>query len=166
MEAEHYTRKVEAKPVWWQLIPDLGRTASAMTPLPVTAESQSPGGDSPRLEYRMHLISEGEVRVRAYVSPNLNYHDTEGLRHAVSFDDQEPEIVNIHRDSSDDSWRRWVRDNVNITSSTHSVEGPGEHVLKYWMVDLGVVLQKLVVETGSLERTYLGPPESSFREED
>lgn len=48
MEAEHYTRAVSASPLFWQRIPDLGRTASAMTVFPVTAQAQSPGADSPR----------------------------------------------------------------------------------------------------------------------
>src|SRR5690606_14137468 len=34
----------------------------------------------------------------------------------------------------------------------------GPHVLKFWMVDPAVVLQKLVVETQSIPSSYLGPP--------
>jgi hypothetical protein len=36
-------------------------------------------------------------------------------------------------------------------------------VVKFWMVDPGVVLQKLVIEARDIGATYLGPPESFYR---
>jgi hypothetical protein len=160
IEAEHFSDEVDAGPIHWLRIPGLGRTLSGMTPVPVTAESQTPGGDSPRLEYRLHLSKGGPVKVQAFVAPTLNFHNDQGLRYAVSFDDQPPQIVNIHAGENLQVWEKWVADNANVSTSEHQLDQAGEHVLKFWMVDPGMVLEKLVVDTGDLKPSYLGPPES------
>jgi len=170
IEAAHYTNNVSAGDARWEHIPEIGRTQSAMTPKPVLAESVTPGdNDSPHLEYDVHLFSEGEITVHAYLSPTLNYSENyrneEGIRMGVSFDDESPQVLNIHEGFGDGShsdpvWSNWAANNINVVSSTHSIDEPGDHTLKIWMADTGVVLQKIVIETGELGTTYLGPPES------
>ncbi len=168
MEAENFTRSMNSKSSEWKRIPNLGRTSSAMTTFPVTAPSQTPveNGKSPLLEYQVHLFTAGEVKVHAYLSPTLNFHNTEGLRYAVSIDGESPQIVNIHEGErvSDRRYPQWwnqaVSNNIRIKTSRHRIDKPGGHVLKFWMVDPAVLLQKIVVETGDVKPSYLGPPES------
>jgi hypothetical protein len=140
IEAEHYTRAVSgsagATPVGWQRVPDLGRTSSGMTPFPVTADSQTPGGDSPRLEYLVHLTTSGPVQVQAYLSPSLNFHGA-GLRYGISFDDETPQIVDMHASTAEYLWESWVEENVNVQSSQHTIDAAGDHVLKLWIVRPG-----------------------------
>ncbi len=57
-------------------------------------------------------------------------------------------------------WGRNIADNVNRTVTTHVIASPGVHTLTFWVIDPTVVLQRLVVDTGGLEDSYLGPPES------
>jgi len=164
IESEHYSRAVAAPAVRWQLIPDFGRTRSGVTAFPVTAPSRAPGADAPRLEYRMFLFDSSEVRVKAYVSPTLNFADSkDGLRYAVSFDDAAPQVVNVRADTTLRAWERSVAEYIVVPVSTHVLARPGEHILKFWMVDPGVVLQKLVVEARNVKPSYLGPPESYHR---
>jgi hypothetical protein len=166
MAADHFSRAVGAGGVSWKRIPDIGRTASGIEPFPVTADSQIPGGASPRLEYRMSLSTTGPVTVWAYLSPRNNVLPTDGLKYAVSVDDEAPQIVNVTKATGADDtsmnrqWERNTSDNVNRTSTTHVITQPGVHVLKFWMVDPTVVLQNLIVDTGGLATSYLGPPES------
>jgi hypothetical protein len=159
IEAEHFTRAVDVAPIQWVTIPGLGRTLSGVTPFPVTAPRQTAGGDAPHLEYRLTVFDSGEVSVRAYASPTLDFHAT-GLRYAVSFDDEAPQVVDLAADTTLRAWERAVSDNVLTGVTRHRLVAPGAHVLRYWMVDPGVVLQKLVVERGALRPSYLGPPES------
>ncbi|MFO7179216.1 MAG: hypothetical protein DIU78_010995, partial [Pseudomonadota bacterium] len=57
-------------------------------------------------------------------------------------------------------WERHTSDNANITVTKHTIESPGDHTLKFWMVTPGVILQKIVVDAGGMKESYFGPPES------
>ncbi len=160
IEAEHYTKAVRCSGIGWQRIPDLGRTLSAITPFPVTTAPQEPGGESPRVEYPVYLFSKGQVRVKAYLSPTLDFYGTGGLRYGISFDEQPVQIVNMHEGRTFQDWEESVRNNVTVATSVHTLAEPGDHVLKLWVVDPGVVVQRLVIETGQVAPSYLGPPES------
>jgi glycosyl hydrolase family 115 (putative glucuronidase)/glycosyl hydrolase family 115 len=166
MEASHFTNAVNSSSVRWKRIPDIGRTGSGMEPFPVTAASQTPGGASPRLEYRMSLFTTGPVKVTAYLSPRNPALSPDGLRYAISVDDEAPQTVNIttatgaNDTSMNRQWERNTSDNVNRTTTTHVIAKPGIHTLKLWMVDPTVVVQKLVVDAGGAQDSYLGPPES------
>ncbi|HBQ58613.1 MAG TPA: hypothetical protein DD671_03050 [Balneolaceae bacterium] len=83
--------------------------------------------------------------------------DHPGLRYGISINDEEPQIVNIHDDFN---WNQVVADYANVKSTTHTISEPGQHNLKIWMQDAGVVIQKIVIETDDIGETYLGPPES------
>jgi hypothetical protein len=166
MEAEHYTKTVGKGNIRWLTIPNLGRTLSGITPVPVTTKKQIPSDDSPHVEYKLYLFNSGEVKVKAYFSPTQNFHNTKGLHYGISFDDKKPKIINVHKNDTIPDWKyppTWnqaVMENIKIITSKHSIVDPGEHTLKFWMVDPGLVLQKIVVETDEIEPSYLGPPES------
>jgi hypothetical protein len=165
IEAEHYTQAVNAGPITWQRLPDLGRTLGAVTTFPVTAAATAaPGGASPHLEYRISLAQAGPVTVRAYLAPTLDFTTTTGLRYAMSIDDEAPQLVNLHTglipDNGNRPWERAVAENIILKTSQHQVAAAGTHVLKFWRVDPGVVLEKLVISQGEVPASYLGPTES------
>ncbi|WP_405960485.1 glycosyl hydrolase 115 family protein [Streptomyces sp. NBC_00024] len=169
IDAEHYARAVGSADgrVRWRRIERIGRTGAGVTPWPVTAARQTPGGVGPRLEYEVSVLSAvDEVTVWAYVSPRNPAPATGGLRYAVSFGSGAPQVVDINAATGADDglmnkqWARNTSDNVNRTATRHAIAGPGVHRLTFWMVDPTVVLQRLVIDTGGLTPTYLGPLES------
>ncbi|MFL6335552.1 MAG: glycosyl hydrolase 115 family protein [Pyrinomonadaceae bacterium] len=163
VEAEHYARAVAPEGTSWQLIPDFGRTLSGLTPFPVTMPSRNPSTDGMRLEYKLYLYTEGPVSVDAYLAPTLKFLPGAGLRYAVSFDDEAPQVVGVHANETQAVWERSVKDGVRVVTSKHVLKRPGPHVLKFWAVDPGLVVERLVVNTGGVRSSYLGPPESFRR---
>jgi hypothetical protein len=164
IEAEHYACAVGASPIQWTRIPDFGRTLSGMTPMPVTSASQTPGTGTPHLDYAVYLFSSGSVKVDTYISPTLDVFE-KGLHYAVSIDDGPIQTVTAVTASTanvgtDDPWNTWVSNNIIVGTTPFTVSSPGQHLVKFWMVDPGVVLQKVVVETTGVRTSYLGPPES------
>jgi hypothetical protein len=162
IEAEHYAKKIDAGPVRWEKISDYGRTLSSMTIFPVTAESVTPPESSPCLEYQMYLFHAGAVEVGAILAPTLNFVPGRGLRYAMSFDDQAPQIIDALASNSPADWGRTVEDSVRKIKSTFTLAAAGNHTLKFCMVDPGLVLQKIVVDLGGVKQSYLGPPESYY----
>lgn len=152
--------------VSWRRIPGIGRTAGGMEPFPVTAARRTPG-NGPHPQYELSLFTTGQVTVWAYLSPRNDVLGAGGLKYAVSFDGDRPQTVNITEVTGADDgtmnpqWARNTSDNVNLTRTVHRIRRAGRHVLRFWMVDPTVVLQKLVVDTGGLRPSYLGPPEST-----
>ncbi|SFC70685.1 glycosyl hydrolase 115 family protein [Spirosoma endophyticum] len=161
IDADQYAKTVNTNGVTWKVLPDHGRTGSALTPFPVTAGGQKPGGNSPHVQYDVVMDRAGEVTINAYFSPTLNlFRDENGLQYALSVDDEMPQIISLNReDKTSDKgiWNKWVSENIIIKATTHKIAKPGKHTIKFWMVNPGVVLQKLVVDFGDLEQSYLGP---------
>lgn len=161
MESVNFTKLNETEEINWMVIPDIGRTLDGILPQPYRVDDQIPG-QGPSIEYQVHLRSAGKVKVYAYFSPTLNYPGGEGLKYAMSFNNEVSQIVNVHADESLREWERLVSANINIKSTEHIISKPGNHTLKFHMVSPGLVLQKIVIDTGGLKETYLGPEESFF----
>ena len=166
VEAEHYSKNIEEGDRKWALVEDYGLTSSGLraTAL-VNAPAATPGKDAPCLEYPMYFFSDDSAEITLVTSPVLNLIPGRDIRLAVSFDNEEPNYVTVVPkkyliDYSNRDWSRIVVDQARHLQAILKIPGKGYHTFKIWMVDPGVVVEKVIVNTGGLKPTYLGPPES------
>ncbi|MDO3385638.1 glycosyl hydrolase 115 family protein [Gilvimarinus sp. SDUM040013] len=174
--AESYHKNVAKRDVAWEKIPDYGRGVSGMSVFPARSESAIPAENAPYLEYDVFIAEPGEYTVDVITGIALNIQPDRGVRLAVSFDNHDPVVIDAfsgeqYQDPSERkdksspailSWYEWVKDNARTMSSQHKISEPGIHRLKIWMVDPGVVLEKVVVHRGDVRKSYLGPPVSEI----
>lgn len=154
IEAEHFTRKTDGSQARWTVIPEMGRTLSAITPQPVTAPTEGMA-----LEYDIYTESDGYPRVTLRFSPTLNF-NTKGLSYAVSFDGGEETVVNINGDY-DGSLGPIQRDGVIDSRTVHAMLKPGRHTLRIRPLDNGLALQKIMIDLGGMRKSFLGAPETA-----
>ena len=169
MEAANYTLNIDTDERYWEWVEDYGRTLSGLRATAVTdAPPAVPGKDAPLLEYRMYLFSTGEFETVLHVAPSLNFLPDRDFKIGLSIDDDEPEIITVvpkefNAENGNREWEKTVMDAARFVKGNISVREPGYHTLKIWMIDPGIVLEKIVVNTGGLRPSYLGPPESYFQ---
>ena len=156
MEAEHYSRSHKVDGGAWEIVKGLGRSGDSVTVLPTTVPSRVDAEDmkkhSPMLEYDIHVFTPGKAQLEIQCLPTQPIHDNRGVRVAVSVDDGEPQILRGAGKS--------VLANVMRLVGTMDIPRVGPHTLKVWMVDPGVIVDRIILSTRNVQESYLGPPES------
>ncbi|WP_343532859.1 glycosyl hydrolase 115 family protein [Pedobacter sp.] len=159
IEADEPARNIAVNGVKWEAIPGYGREKAGMTIFPMQTNSVKAAA-GPTLEYPVFFTETGEVKIDVVVGPTLNF-KAEGLKLAISIDDQQPQILTIiaipSASGADASWSNAVMDNARTITSKHLFKTTGKHTVKIWMVDPAVVLEKIVVYMDKLPQSYLGP---------
>ena len=158
IDAQDYSEAHDGA-VTWKTIANLSRTGSAVAAYPVTAGPTTLGEDSPHLIYDVILPKAGDHTLTVSVAPSLDYWGQGGLKFATSIDNQDPIIQTLKAvpSDSDPIWNEAVANNTIKLTHDFSVERPGQHSVKIWRIDPGVVFQRVEVSQGDVPESYLGP---------
>ncbi|KAF9481597.1 hypothetical protein BDN70DRAFT_517933 [Pholiota conissans] len=170
IEAAHATRNTTVQGTSWGELPGFGKTLSAITPLPLT-DATFAAGAGPTVEYDFFNFNtkSGKVTVNVLVAPTLNGNtDQNPFQYALQIDSQPwvtvtPVGPEVPAGGLPNGWTTldgWVANSINLQSTTVSAVNPGAHTLKIAMITPLVVIEKIVIDTGGLQPSYLGPPES------
>jgi len=159
IEAHHFARSQGVNNIRWEVIPDLGRTGSAVSIFPQNIYPKAT--DTVYLEYDLQTVSSGEAEIHVYLSPTLNFNANKGLCYALSLDGGKEEIINFNG-HYDGSLGRWQAERIIRSRSKLFVPEAGNHTLRVRALDAGIVFQKFIIDFGGMKPSYLGPPESDF----
>jgi hypothetical protein len=167
IEAPHYSRAVNGAGLTWRVISHLGRTLGAVTTFP---QGLAPTGeqDDVRLEYDITLRRPGDLTIQLFMVPTLDTTGKGVLRTGISIDggsmqtltDKLMPAPTTTTTQEQRDWNRAVEDNARVLHAHFADIGSGRHVIKVWRLDGNCVLQKLVLSTGPMKPSYLGPAET------
>ncbi|MEN3308359.1 MAG: hypothetical protein V7603_4561 [Micromonosporaceae bacterium] len=160
IEAEHFDAQVRRGGAQWQAIRGLGRSGAAVitTPFNAAPVSGDVGDQAPELQYRVRFTGAGSFPATVFRLPSL---DERGARRvAIGLDAGAATILTGQAAASGAAWSRNVVEGVEKLGAILTVDQPGDHLLRLWMVDAAVAVDQIVIDTGGLPPSYLAPPES------
>ncbi|KAG6856193.1 hypothetical protein H0H87_006733 [Tephrocybe sp. NHM501043] len=174
IEAAHATRNNAVNGVAWKEIPGYGRTVSGVTTFPrdEAHDVSFSAGTGPSLEYDFYsfntISNSGNVTATIYVSPSWNAgEDSRPLAFAVQLDGGAAQTKQFFPNPAPGGVPGgWDGNDGFVANSIISVTAPftgisaGKHTLKISAIEPAVVIQKIVINTGGLLPSYLGPPQS------
>jgi hypothetical protein len=166
IEPEHYTRKSDANGLQWIRVEHYGKTLSAMRAQGPTDFDPTTPPNAPCHAYKTYFLTAGKASLNVGLAPNLPFIPGRDLRYAVSLDNEAPVIVTAVPKThavSDRQWDADVRNEATWVSSNLQIPSTGYHTLKFWVVDPGITIQRIVVDLGGLKQSNLGPLESYHR---
>ncbi|WP_294287069.1 glycosyl hydrolase 115 family protein [uncultured Chryseobacterium sp.] len=159
IEAENFARMQNSDRIHWEVIPDFGKTKSGVTTFPQNAYPKA--DENVYLEYDINFESKGEFEVQLLLAPTLNFNHNKGLRYEISFDGQAPQVVNFNGHYKGELGR-WQSEHIIRSMTKHQIAQPGKHTLRFRVLEPGIVLEKILIDTGGLKPSYLGAPESDY----
>lgn len=148
IEAADFNEKSRGEVVWTE-IADMGKTFSAITPLPnnIIPSKQN------FVCYDFETSSSGEFQVEVFLSPSLNWNNS-GLIYGYQIDDGAEVEINFNGKYKGELGN-WQADRIIRSLSVAKLE-QGKHRLLFYAKSPDVILQKIVLHFGEIKETYLG----------
>ena len=159
------SRAKNSAEISWQVIPEFGRTESAISLYPFTDQRFKKTKRAPYVEYPVTFTSTGKVNVTLVLAPTWPLQPDAGLRYGLSLGSQKPVISDALAgfNGTDETWEQWVSDGVNLATNELKVKEVGPTTLRLYGLDPALTVQKIIIDTGDLKPSYLGPEQSLKR---
>jgi hypothetical protein len=160
IEAEHFHDSVSRAGAEWKVLTQLGRSGDSVKVFPDVSPSVTSdyATAAAQLDYKIYFFTTGTFPITVFRIPTLNTNGS--CRLAFGLDSATPQTLR-GADSTDDSgWSKNVVEHIEKLSGTIQVTTPGYHTLHIWKVDPSIAIDRIVIDTGKLKPSYLGPPES------
>jgi hypothetical protein len=118
----------------------------------------------PVVQYDFYSFTATTPEVTVYTLPTHELNKNWGVRFAASIDDGPLKIIDFKTVGRSEIWKLNVlRNSADSKFKTQPIE-KGKHNLKIYMMDPGVILDRMIIDLGGLEKSYGVIPETRISE--
>lgn len=153
-----YQRKTENGNIVFQNINGLGYTNSALQ----LGNARYDEGEGSFVEYDFHTDSTDSLTVVTYMLPLFPKDKMHGTEYGIQIDNQKIAIQSNNPKEYSNEWARNVLRNSAVNYTKFAPAKPGQHTLRIYAKDPGLIIHKIVIDCGGMKKSYTGPKESPF----
>ncbi len=163
MEAEHFYATTDAAEARWTVIPYMGRTLSG-----ISLQPYSKATDGAEISYKFTLTSDvKKVDIHFILNATLAFARREGHRFTASIDGGPAKEINFNGRLNEEPENIYsiyyptvATRVVDAVESFDIAKSAGEHTLTIKPIEPGTVFEKIVIDCGGFEPSYLFGKES------
>ena len=162
MEAEHFFAAKDAAEAKWTVIPYMGRTLSG-----ISLQPYSKSTEGAEISYKFTLTSDvRSVNIHFVLNATLAFARREGHRFTASIDGGPAKEINFNGRLNEEPENIYsvyyptVATRVVDAVESFDISSAGEHTLTIKPIEPGTVFEKIVIDCGGFEPSYLFGNES------
>jgi hypothetical protein len=167
--AKNYQHISNTTRYYWSKITGLGRTEEAVESLPISVmnaldKNTSPTSirKMPSVTYDFYSTTPACAEIKIFTIPTYPLNTNFEMRYAVSIDGGPLNVLNFKTFGRSEEWKQAVLSNTIARSVSIPHLNAGKHSLQVFMIDPGVILDRIVIDLGGLQPFYGLLPESKI----
>jgi hypothetical protein len=158
INATNFSVQDNASAKSWTIVDGLGYSGKSLQAIPLTAATPDTIAQAirsnPSVSYNFYTLSNKPAKVKIYTLPTFPVNSNFGMRYAVSVDDGPLTILNFKTAGRSNEWKQNVLSNSASRSVKISSLPAGKHQLKIYMIDPGVIIDRILIDLGGLKPFY------------
>ena len=165
--AKNHTGSTVRNEQHWGEINGMGLTGKSMEALPIKAPAalkavytDSEIKEQPSLSYDFYSRSTGAAEFKIYTIPTFPLNKNTEMRYAVAVDGGPATILNFRTVGRSEEWKQNVLSNSAVRAVKLPDMKPGKHQVRIYMIDPGVIVDRIVIDLGGLKPFYGLLPET------
>ncbi|MFC2137509.1 glycosyl hydrolase 115 family protein [Bacteroidota bacterium] len=148
-----FHRKTENDGIHFQVIDGLGYSNSALQ----LGNAKYDSGEGSFVEYDFYTSKAGQAIIHTYMLPLIAKDKSNSTQYGIQIDNLEYTTHSNDVKEYSKEWASNVIRNSAINKTIVNIDKPGQHTLKIFSIDPGMIVQKIIIDLGGLKDSYTGP---------
>lgn len=136
----------------WTVVNDLGYTGKSLMALPLEGvkipdlQNTAALKENAYVEYSFNTSTLSSPEISIYTLPTHPINNNYKMRYAVSIDNGTLKVLDFKTQGRSEEWKQNVLRNSAIRKITVPDLNPGKHTLRIYMIDPGVILDRILIK--------------------